>query len=237
MKQIKEICGFLARQRCFPFSSVMWRNGEAIRSATVQTEWTFKLVKETWGATTARMCLMESLVPPPSWSHPSSQLAAFPFLEIRRQRLYTGNMATNSERLPISPSPWTWAEPMTALINKICQEWCPVILSLCLSFFLTTLALRLPPLETHLPYWQVAQITWVCIQAFCSAFLAKLVAKNQHQLSAWRVNCLGRSSPIEPQSTSRGAEVQPIQAQSTHRITRKNKPATKYWDGLLCSNR
>lgn len=114
--------------------------------------------------------------------------------------------------------------------------------SLCLCFFLTTLALRLPPLETHLPYWQVAQITWVCIQAFCSAFLAKLVAKNQHQLSAWRVNCLGHSSLIEPQSTSRGAEVQPIQAQSTHRkkeqqLTRKNKPAAKYWDSLLGSNR
>ena len=76
-----------------------------MRSAAVQMEWTFRLVKETWGATTARMCLMESLVPLPSWSQPSSQLAASPFLEIKRQRLYTGKMATNSERMPISPSP------------------------------------------------------------------------------------------------------------------------------------
>lgn len=73
-------------------------------------------------------------------------------------------------------------------------------LSLCLCFFLTTLALRLPPLETHLPCWQVAQITWVCTRAFCSAFLAKLVAKNC-QLGEW--TALGVPAPSSHHVTKR----------------------------------
>lgn len=47
-KQIKEICGFLTRQRCFPFSSVTQRNGENTVNAAVQIEpeeWSGRHVK------------------------------------------------------------------------------------------------------------------------------------------------------------------------------------------------
>lgn len=109
-KQIKEICGFLTRQRCFPFGSIMWRNGEDGINAAVQTQSEKRSSRHVKGAWEQPWLGWFWLVPSfhhhPRclWWHRSS-VSCLPSLEIKGQNLCRGKMATNSEGQPISLLP------------------------------------------------------------------------------------------------------------------------------------
>lgn len=70
-------------------------------------------------------------------------------------------------------------------------------------FSLVTLALGLLPLEAQLLCSWVDHIAWRgCIQAFHPTVLAKLLVKNQRQLSAISASHLRHSNLTEPQVTA-----------------------------------
>lgn len=113
VKQIKKICGFLTRQRCFPFSSATWRNGEDTVSAPGLTEpedWSRRRVKEAWGAARLSVFLLDSLphhhaspVPVVCGNNPVLCWLLYPLFKIKGQSVFREKITTNSEVETVSP--------------------------------------------------------------------------------------------------------------------------------------